>query len=111
MRALTESELYSAHLHQRYCPSSAMDKVMHIFPCRCLLSSGQKSDQISQEHGVFEMNHSLLAVTKGDINFRTIIKKFVAWHNPSAVDILHQSYLKVYPAFDETNIAFPYIIS
>ena len=72
MRELTESELYSAHLHQRYCPSSAIDKMMHVFPCHCLLSSGQKSDQISQEHGVFEMNQSLLAVTKGDINFRTI---------------------------------------
>lgn len=72
MRELTQSELYSAHLHQRYCPSTAMDKMMHVFPCPRLLSSGQKSDQISQEYGVFEMNQSLLAVTKGDINFRTI---------------------------------------
>lgn len=71
MRELTESELYSAHLHQRYCPSTAMDKMMHVFPCPRLLSSGLKSDQISQEYGVFEMNQSLLAVTKGDINFRT----------------------------------------
>lgn len=46
--------------------------MMHVFPCPRLLSSGQKSVQISQEHGVFEMNQSLLAVTKGDINFRTI---------------------------------------